>query len=464
MWGIVLTSTEGSSPARPPSRSISRSPIAFLSKPIVYGSLLPGISVLNAAVGMALPMMMTPHVFGEYSLAVTLFQYGLIFDCGAGQLADRWLPAAFARDQFEEVDRLSQQLLWVRLYIGTFLLVSAVIALTAFAAIERLPFGYWAGVLSAGSGILYMVALGPGFVYRALSKRRNYAWAIGTLSLGLVFARPLGLLVGGLTGSFLALAGWYLAFAVLFHQRMPPRLAAHPSARQAASAIVLGLPFFATSFIWAFYLTANRWFASGLMEAGTFGHFAFSANIYTLLTGAIGGLSAFYYPRVVGRIARDGAYSSSREIVVDFSKLTFAVGAIVAGGIVLATPLLTLIYPQYLQSVGTVRVLLAAVPATVLVAWLLPISLSAGRRPWLDGLLIYPAATAILYFAIRILFRHFGDIGAAAASTVSVLPLVAMLLAQLRHTHILRTGALAALMAAATTVTGALCILAWMMT
>src|ERR1700754_4054163 len=193
MWGIALTSTEGSSPAPVPSRPISRLPIAFLSKPIVYGSLLPGFSVLNAAVGMALPMMMTPHVFGEYSLAVTLFQYGLIFDCGAGQLADRWLPAAFAHGRLEEVDRLSQQLLWVRLYIGTALLVLSVVALTVFAAIDRLPFGFWDGVLSAGSGILYMVALGPGFTYRALSKRSDYAWAIGILSLGLVFARPLGL-------------------------------------------------------------------------------------------------------------------------------------------------------------------------------------------------------------------------------------------------------------------------------
>jgi len=125
---------------------------------------------------MALPMMMTPHVFGEYSLAVTLFQYGLIFDCGAGQLADRWLPAAFARGQFEEADRLGQQLLWVRLYIGTILFVSAVIALTAFAALDRLPFGFWIGVLSAGAGILYMVALVPGFIYRALSRRPTTPW------------------------------------------------------------------------------------------------------------------------------------------------------------------------------------------------------------------------------------------------------------------------------------------------
>ena len=458
-----MTSTDVGSPAEPRGKWSSRSPIAFLSRPIVYGSLLPAISVLNALVGMALPMLMSPHIFGEYSLAVTLFQYGLIFDCGAGQLADRWIPAAFAHGQLEEVEHLSQRLLWVRLYIGIVLLVTTIVALAAAAALDQLPFGFWAGTLSASAGILYMVALGPGFIYRALSKRRNYALAIGVLALGLTFARPLGLLAGGLTGSFFALAVWYLAFAFFFHRHMPPRLAARPTLAEAASSVMLGLPFFATSFIWAFYITANRWFASRLMDPGTFGHFAFSANIYTLLVGAIGGLSAFYYPRIVGRIAYEGPFALSGKIVGDCARLTFAVGIIVAVGIVLAPLLLALIYPQYYQSVSTVRILLAAVPATVLVVWLLPISLSAGRRPWLDGLVIYPTATAILYFGIRILFGYFGDIGAAVASTVSAIPLVGMLLLQLRHAQILKTRALIALFSTATTITIALCTLAWAM-
>jgi len=456
-----VTSTDLGLPAEPRRGWNRWSPIAFLSRPLVYGTFLPAISLLNALVGMLLPMLMTPHVFGEYALAVTLFQYGLIFDCGAGQLADRWIPPAFARGQFDEVERLGQRLLWVRLYIGTVLFVTAIVGLTALEALDQLPFGFWAGVLSASAGIFYMVALGPGFIYRALSKRRNYALAIGILSFGLVFARPFGLFAGGLTGCFFALALWYLAFAFLFHWQMPPRLKTRPSPVEAASSVVLGLPFFATSFVWAFYLTANRWFASRLMEPGIFGHFAFSTNIYTLLIGAIGGLSAFYYPRIVGRIAHEDKFALSQVITVDCGKLTFAVGGIVAIGIILATPLLALIYPQYYESVSTVRMLLAAVPATVLVAWLLPISLSAGQRPWIDGLLIYPAATAILYVAIRVLFQRFGDIGAAAASTASALPLLGMLLVQLRHTRILSTGAAAALMGITTIVTAALCALTW---
>ncbi|MDB5393542.1 MAG: rane protein [Rhodospirillales bacterium] len=458
-----MTSAGVGSVAQPGRKWVGRSAIALLSKPVVYGPILPTITFLNALVGMLLPMLMTPRVFGEYALVVTLFQYGLIFDCGAGQLADRWIPAAFARGRTEEVDRLSQRLLWVRLYIGTVLLVVAIIALTLLKAFDQLPFGFWAGVLSASAGISYMVAMGPAFIYRTLSERRNYAFAIGVLSFGLVVARPLGLFAGGLIGCFFGLVLWYLAFGFLLHWQMPPRLTTRPTPVQAASSVIQGLPFFATSFVWAFYLTANRWFASHLMNSGTFGHFAFSANIYTLLIGAIGSLSAFYYPRIVGRIAQEGCFALSKTILVDFSKLILLSGGIVAVGIFLTAPLLAFIYPQYYQSAATARTLLAAVPATGLVSWLLPISLSSGRRPWIDGLLVYPAATAILYCAMRILFQRFGDIGSAAASTVSALPLLGMLLVQLRHAHVFRTSAALTLMGLATIVTTALCALAWAM-
>jgi hypothetical protein len=45
--------------------------------------------LLNAAVGMVLPKMMEPRVFGEYSLVITLLNYGLIFDLGGSQVIDR---------------------------------------------------------------------------------------------------------------------------------------------------------------------------------------------------------------------------------------------------------------------------------------------------------------------------------------------------------------------------------------
>ncbi len=457
-----MTSTEATLPVESSRRGGWRSAIAFLSRPIVFGAYIPTIALLNAFVGVALPMVMTPMQFGEYALAVTLFQYGLIFDCGSAQLIDRWIPPALEIGRLDEVERLSQSLLWVRLYIGLFLFAAAAAALAALSSRNMLPFSLTEGILSAGAGILYMVALGPGNIYRAVSARRNYAFAMGTLSLGLFIARPLGIITGGLVGCFSALTVWYFAFAIFFNLKMPPKLAARPSPRQALRLVAMGLPFFATSFVWAFYLTANRWFASQDLNIQIFGHFAFSANVFSLLVGVLGGFSAFYYPTIVGRIAQGKPFAQSRRIMIDFSKLLLALGAVVAIGIALATPLLANIYPQYSQSVSSVRILLAAVPVAVLASWLMPISLSAGRRPWIDGLIVYPIATAILFGAMRVLAARFEDIGAAAASIISALPLVLMLLLQLRFTHILKTSALVLLMALTTAMTVGLLTLAWL--
>ena len=370
------------------NRNSLRTLAAILSNPIVFGAFIPTVTLLNAVVGILLPALMTPSVFGQYSLASTLFQYGLIFDCGTGQLADRWIPAAIARNERGEAERLGQNLLWVRIYIALFVMSLAIATLSALAVRHELPFSWTVGVLSALAGTLYMSSLGPGFIYRAQSARRNYAFAIGTLSLGLVIARPAGMVAGGLVGSFLALALWYLGFVCFFHWRMPARAAFKPSPRTALMLVLRGMPFFATSFVWAFYLTANRWFAARLMDPQIFGHFAFSANIYSLLIGAVSGLSAFYYPKIVGQIANEPEFALSRRLLKDFVRLTLAVGVIMATGIALAPFLISVIYPSYIGSVSSARMLLCAVPAMVLVSWILPISLSSGRRPWIDGIVL----------------------------------------------------------------------------
>lgn len=442
---------------------LSKQHVAFLSKPLVYGAFIPSVTILNAAVGMLLPMLMSPLLFGEYALVVTFFQYGLIFDMGLGQLVDRWIPAALGREEFAEAERLGQRFLWLRLYIGVAVFAASAATMVGLAYLSELPFDLEAGLLSAFAGILYMCALGPGFIYRARSARRNYAFTIGVLSLGLCIARPVGLLIGGQTGCFLALALWYLIFLCLFHWRMPPRLANRPSVSESFALVAQGLPFFATSIVWSFYLTANRWFASDLIPRESFGHFALATNIYSLLVGAIAGFSAFYYPKIVGRIAGESHFALSRTLMEDCSKLVLGVAAIITIGIILAAPLLELIYPKYYQSVGVVRVLLAAVPAMALASWLLPLSLSSGRKPWIDGMIIYPSATGILYLAIHLLDGPLGDLGIAGASVIAALPLIAMQLVQLRHADILKTSAAATLFGVATTVTFGLCFLTWLM-
>lgn len=422
------------------ARAGGRALLALLSYPVVFGSLIPAVLLLNALVGMLLPMLMVPRVFGEYSLVVTLFQYGLIFDLGASQLADRRIPPLLATGHADEADTIAQRLLWMRLYVGIATCGVVAVVLVALDAAGRLPFGLAAGLLSALAGILYMVALGPLCIWRARSERRNYAISCSVLSLGLVIARPGGMIAGGLLGCFGALAAWYAAFGGLFHLRMPPRPALRPGPGETAALVAHGIPLFATAFIWAFYTTANRWFAAMLIEPAQFGQFAFSANIFALIVGAAGGASAFYYPRIAGLLAVGRPYTVSHRLAVDCARLVGGAAALMAVGVVLAGVLIGLIYPLYLPSVSSARILLVAVPPLVLASWLMPVSLSGSHRPWIDGVFVYPIATVLLGAGVYELFRLAGSDGAAWASTVSAVPLVAMQLAGLVQARILRAA------------------------
>lgn len=427
-----------------------------LSRPGVFGGLMPVITILNALVGMALPKLMTPYTFGTYALVVTLFQYGLIFDLGASQLIDRMIPARLGRGLLAEAERIGQELLWLRLAVALATLAVVAPALFMLSAAGMLPFRPGLGLLSAFAGIVYMTALGPACLYRAYSARRNYALSIVALSLGLVVARPGGLALGGMTGCFAALAAWYVGFALLFHRWLPPRLAMRPTLRGTATLAARGLPFFATSFIWAFYVTGNRWFAASLIPRGVFGEFAFASNIFSLLVGAAGGFSAFYYPRLSEGIARGAPLAMSRRLTRDCILLMGAMALLMAIGILLASLLIGLIYPEYRLGVPTARIMLVAVPSVVLASWLMPVSLSNGDRPWIDGLVVFPVATALLGLAVHAMFALAGSAGAAAASTVSALPLVAMQLSVLCAARILRAADAALLFGVTLLASGAL--------
>jgi O-antigen/teichoic acid export membrane protein len=432
-----------------------------LRNPLVYGSFIPIVTALNAIAGMVLPTMMEPRILGQYALVVTLFQYGLIFDLGVSPLIDRFVPYYLGTGRAAEAESIGQRLLWLRLYIGGTTYTVTVAILIGLALFHSLPFDLHVALLSALAGILYMLALGPPGVYRARSQRSNYAICVGLLSSGLFVARLGGLYFGGLVGCFAALSAWYLVCGLAIHSTMLLRYDERPTASQAFSLVIAGIPFFSTSFIWAFYLTANRWISSPLIEPLQFGQFAFSMNIMSLLVGTAGGFSAFYYPRIIAEIAKSPAFGLSSVVTADCTKLMLAAGLVVAGGIVLAGPLLPLIYPSYVAALPTLRILLVAVPALVLASWLMPILLSVAHRPWLEGIIIYPGATIVLAVGIHVLLRYFGVVGAAWASTPSALALVGLQLAALGHAHVLRPGAAMRLGGITVVMTAALGALLW---
>jgi hypothetical protein len=128
---------------------------------------LPGLSAINAMVGLLLPALLGPTAFGEYSLAVTLFQYGLIFDLGLSQIIDRRVPV-LAVNAPEALGGFVAAALGTRLYIAAATAVLLGGLLAALSARGLLPFHLIDGLLSLGAGLSLMLALGPMSVWRAL--------------------------------------------------------------------------------------------------------------------------------------------------------------------------------------------------------------------------------------------------------------------------------------------------------
>lgn len=423
-------------------------------------ALFPALSAANALVGLLLPMLLGVADFGTYSLVVTLFQYGLIFDFGLAQLVDRRVPVFIAEGRRTELARFVSVVLWLRLYIAGAVLAAGCALLLGLAAWGGLPFDPVSGALSLAAGLCFMVALGPAAVYRASLDRRTFALVNAALSAVLVVARPAGVLLDGVTGCFVALALSYGLLAATVQARMPPLAAHRPSAVRAACLLGEGLPLFAVSLTWAFYMTANRWVVSLLASPEELGRFAFGSNIVYLIVGTVGALSQFYYPKAATRFAAEGAFSTSRMIMRDFCRLALLMAALSAAGIVLAPTLIDLLYHRYGDAVPAIQVLLAAVPSLVVTAWLMPLSLSTATRPWIEGAIVYPASLAILVLATAAGHMHAGSTGAAYGLVASAIPLLALQLCALRNTRVVTWAAAAALFAAVGAATGFLLVLA----
>ncbi len=397
---------------------------------------VPALSGVNALVGLILPALLGPARFGQYSLAVTLFQYGLIFDLGISQLIDRRVPVLVSGEP-GPLARFVNEALWTRLYIAVAVMAAGTLALLGLGSRGALPFAASAGILSLAAGLFFMLALGPMAIDRATSRRQAFAAASVVVGLILAVARPAGMVLGGITGCFAALLACYAATAAALGRRIPLRAEGRPAARRTAGLLLLGLPLFATSFIWAFYMTANRWVVSFLAPPLDLGHFAFGANITYLIVGAVAALSQFYYPAIVGRAAAGGSFSMSRVVARDLSLGVAVIAVPAALGIVIGPLLIDVFYKAFSGSDGPVRILLAAVPTLVLSSWLMPLSLSTAARPWIEGVVIYPLALILLVAGTWSGYRLGGIDGAAWGMVASAPVLMALQLGNLRLARLL---------------------------
>jgi O-antigen/teichoic acid export membrane protein len=398
---------------------------------------MPVLSLINAGVGIWLPTILPPQDFGSYALAVTLFQYGLIFDCGTAQLIDREVPIAYGSGDPKRLRDCVSGLLWSRLYIGTIVLVGGTAALYAIDAVGRLPFSAQAGSLSLAGGIFFMIALGPAAVFRSCSQHQQFTMLNAATMSALAIGRPVGLLYAGVVGSFAVLVGLYGTIAVSV-TAMTRKLFAPPPTLSSVLAIgSAGLPLAISNLSWAFYMTVNRWVVSLDADPVQLGHFAFGGNITYLIVGTFGALCQFYYPRIVRMRHLANAKALSWTIARDHGAIFMILAVGAAAGMFIGPSMIHAIYPKYGPATQSAVLMIAAAPALTIAAWLLSLGLATTGQAWTNALVVYPVALTVLAATTFGGMQALGIRGAAIGLTAGAIPLVLLQLGTLASDQLL---------------------------
>ena len=335
------------------------------------------LTILSAATAILAPMLLDPSSFGAFALLTTLFQIAGKSDLGLSQLADRELAT-----QSDIHSDHAENIIKARWAMGLFVLLVIMPAGMVAAALNgRLSSTDTA--LAIFGGTAGMIAGGPVSVYRAASKIWEFTLSALAFQIGMTFPRLAGLMFGGTTGCFLALAIWYGGFAALF---------ARPSGKVALDRALLmrmlktAFPLFAFSTAWLVYLFANRWISAALSSPEDLGYFAFGANLAYVAIGTLGGIAQVYYPRLLRKISDSRPFACSALVIREAETLGLIL--LIAVGVTLpfAHVLIRLAFPHFIPATETTMLMaIACVPLGV-VAWLIPVAIARSTQPWRDAL------------------------------------------------------------------------------
>jgi O-antigen/teichoic acid export membrane protein len=407
-----------------------------LTELLLFGS-LPALSVLGALVSLAVPRVLGPVLFGQYSLVEALCRYGVGFDLGLSVLADRRLSQLLATAGEADQSAFASTVLWLRLYIfGAALSVGALL-LPVLSLVGALPFEWPLGAIALTAGMLGMLVNGPTSIERARSHRRRFAiFYAGGLSV-LSFGRLFGVMAGGVMGCFAAMGVCYGALAIYSHRDMF-RPHTQPDARSVRTMFHESVPLFLTMYTYTLLVTANRWVVASQVDAESFGHFAFGSSVVTLLMGLVGGMTQLWYPRLAKLHASGDVGAVSRSVMRDLAALSIAMAFVATICVVVSPWLIGLAYPKFRISLNVIQLILACLPAATIAAWLLPLGLATGARPWVDGVLLYAGALAFLVVTTEVGVRMGGIRGASWGLVVSMPTLVGLQLWRLCSRRVVR--------------------------
>ncbi|WP_267359197.1 MULTISPECIES: family 16 glycosylhydrolase [unclassified Methylobacterium] len=422
----------------------------WLGRPFAYATCAPILSVLGSGTMLLAPRLLGPVDFGSFSLLSSLFQVLGKGDLGLSQMADRELAARQGR----RGAALAESIVRARWVVGlaTLLSLAPCLCLAAWWTAALPPLDV-ALVLFAGTAA--MVANGPVSIHRAKARIWEFTASALALQAGLTAPRLLGLIAGGTTGCFAAMALWFGALAlvlVLPALRLAGRTSVLPL-------VLAGLPMFAFSWGWLLYLQANRWISAALSAPADFGLFAFAANLAFIVIALLGTVAQVRYPTILARVAVGRKGDAAGLIEREASLLGIALSAAVACAIPILPPAIDLVFPGYQATTGATMILAVSCVPLGIACWFVPILVALSPSPASDAVRTLAGGFAVLAAGMAAGNALGGIEGQAWGCVVGSLGLLAGVAASFRRLGMLGTGRslrLAGLAAASVT---ALCAL-----
>jgi beta-glucanase (GH16 family)/O-antigen/teichoic acid export membrane protein len=420
--------------------------LRWLGHPSAYAVGILIVSGLSVGTTIMAPRFLGPAAFGTFTLLTSLFQYATKTDLGLSQLADRKLTV----ENSAETD-CAANILRSRFIIGSIVL-GLIVPIAMWVAWITATLPAAATGLAIAAGGAFMIANGPVTVFRATSKIWEFTTTALLLHAGLTAPRLAGLVFGGVTGCFAALALWYGALAGLLTRSATPAAA---SPAPLLPMLRLALPLFAFNACWEIYLSANRWISASLSSAEDLGLFAFGANLALTGIGMLATFAQVRYPKILAQIAKHSPGASSSLVEREMLLLCLVLSGGVALAIIATWPMIELVFPRFVKAAPVTRALVVSCVPLSVVASILPIVIALSRRPWADATRIFLPAFVILLGAMIWADRASGIAGQAWACTAAGLALITGLVALMCRLGILkRWAAIRVLFFQAAAVTG----------
>ncbi len=376
--------------------------------PASFGLFTTVMTVAGAGTSLLAPWLLDPAAFGAFALVSTLFQLLAACDLGMSQLADRRMVQT-ASDPSAQTGG-QEDILALRWLVS--LVIAGVIAPLAVGA------AWWSQALpplATGCALVaaaaFMANNGLVSLYRTSGQLQAFIRMALLMQFGMTLPRLVGLMLGGVSGCFAALAVWYLGLAALVMR--PHRL----RGARLLETLKAGLPLFAFNGLWLAYLVAGRWISWSVSASETeFGLLAFGSSFVLIGTGLIANISQIRYPLIL-RTASHSPSQASRLMARDLLILSVLVTIVTGAAIAYADPLIERLFPRYDQALAaSLAVSLSGLPLA-LVGWTLPLTMSLSRHILRDAAILFGPALLSLV-PMMALGQHWGGIEGQAWALV----------------------------------------------